>query len=456
MDIIDSNLIQLNTNNILDNLSDGVVAIDQSGEILYMNKAAKEIVSSVGEDKITLQTKCTDVMGHSGCTLGCLLKKTMDTEEPIHNYESAFVRGGKTRHLSINTALLRNEEGKVIGGVEILKDVTKLKELELSLKEKYSFNNFIGKNHKIREVFELIKDAAPTKSTILIEGETGTGKELIANAIFHNSPRNNKPFIKFNCAALTESLVESELFGHKKGAFTGAISDKPGRFSLANEGTLFLDEVADLTPKTQVKLLRALQEGEFEPIGGTKTLKVDVRIIAATNKNLKEEVARGAFREDLYYRLKVVTLELAPLRNRRDDIPILVNHFKNTFNDEMKKKITNISPAVMNILMDHDYPGNVRELEHIIEHGFVRCGGKTLNPEHLPKDIRTNNKDILNKAVSSSEPMKILEKEIIEQTLRDNNWNYSKCSEKLGMSRTTLWRKLKKFNIEKRENRLSN
>lgn len=443
-------LIQLNTDSILDNLSDGVVAIGRDGEILYMNRAAKEIVSAVGEDKITLETKCTDVMGHSGCTLGCLLKKTMESEEPIHNYESAFVRNGKTRHLSINTALLKNEEGLVIGGVEILKDVTKLKELELSLKEKYSFNNFIGKNHKIREVFELIKDVAPTKATVLIEGETGTGKELIANAIFHNSPRNNKPFIKFNCAALTESLVESELFGHKKGSFTGAISDKPGRFSLADNGTLFLDEVADLSPKTQVKLLRAIQEGEFEPVGAAKTLKVDVRIIAATNKNLKEEVARGNFREDLYYRLKVVTLELTPLRHRKDDIPILANHFKNTFNNEMDKDITNISPAVMNILMDYDYPGNVRELEHIIEHGFVRCSGKTLNPEHLPKDIGFNSKNILNKAANSSEPMKILEKEIIEQTLKDNNWNYSKCSQILNMSRTTLWRKLKKLNIEKR------
>lgn len=443
-------LIQLNTDSILDNLSDGVVAIGRDGEILYMNRAAKEIVSAVGEDKITLETKCTDVMGHSGCTLGCLLKKTMESEDPIHNYESAFVRNGKTRHLSINTALLKNEEGLIIGGVEILKDVTKLKELELSLKEKYSFNNFIGKNHKIREVFELIKDVAPTKATVLIEGETGTGKELIANAIFHNSPRNNKPFIKFNCAALTESLVESELFGHKKGAFTGAISDKPGRFSLANEGTLFLDEVADLSPKTQVKLLRAIQEGEFEPVGGAITLKVDVRIIAATNKNLKEEVAKGNFREDLYYRLKVVTLELTPLRHRKDDIPILANHFKNTFNNEMDKDITNISPAVMNILMDYDYPGNVRELEHIIEHGFVRCSGKTLNPEHLPKDIGFNSKNILSKAANSSEPMKILEKEIIEQTLKDNNWNYSKCSQILNMSRTTLWRKLKKLNIEKR------
>ena len=447
---INPTLLQLNANSILDNLEDGVVAISKDGDILYMNEAAKNIVSFVGKDNMLLAPKCTDVMGHAGCTLGCLLKTTMESGEPIHNYESVFSKAGVTKNLSINTSLLKNEAGEVIGGVEIFKDVTRLKEMEAGLQAKYSFHNFIGKNHKVKEVFELIKDVAPTKATVLIEGPTGVGKELVANAIYHNSSRNNNPFIKFNCAALTESLVESELFGHVKGAFTGAMTDRLGRFSLANGGTLFLDEVADLSPATQVKLLRALQEGEFEPVGGTKTVKVDVRIIAATNKNLKDEVSKGNFREDLYYRLKVVPIKLPSLMERKDDIPLLVEHYRKKFNKEMDKEVTNISPAVMEILMDYDYPGNIRELEHILEHSFVRCSGRTLNPECLPKDVRNSDRDIVNKASKSTEPINVLEKEVIARAVKENLWNLTKTAEKLGMSRTTLWRKLKKYGIEKR------
>lgn len=441
------NLLNINSDTILNSITDGVVVIGLDSEILFINRAAEEIVHTVGGSQFSLEAKCTDVMGHSGCTMGCLLKKTLETKENLYNYEATFERDGKKRLFNINTTLLKDDSGNVIGGIEIFRDVTLIKELEDEIKIKYSFDNFIGKNHKLNEVFDLVREVAPTKSTVLIEGETGTGKELIAKSIHHNSPRSSEPLIKLNCAALSDSLLESELFGHVKGSFTGAMTDRSGRFELANRGTLFLDEVGELSQQTQVKLLRALQEGEFERVGGTKTIKVDVRIIAATNKNLKDEVAKGNFREDLYYRLKVVPITLPPLRERKNDIPLLINHFMGKFNEEMNKTVTNISPAAMEVLMDYNYPGNVRELEHIIEHAIIRCHTKTLNPENLPKETRTN--DLVGKAIDSTEPIKQLEKEIIGRALVENNWNHSKVAEKLQMSRTTLWRKIKKLNITK-------
>ncbi len=439
--------LDINSDTILNSVADGVIVIGLDHRIIFINRAAKEILGKAGAEDLLSGAKCGDVMGHSGCTFGCLINSTIKTGEHLYNYEATFERGDKKIVLSINTALLKDKNGKAIGGIEIFRDVSLIKELKDELKGKYSFTNIIGKNHKIHEVFELLHEVAPTKATVLIEGETGTGKELIANAIHHNSPRSNGPFIKVNCAALSEGLLESELFGHVKGAFTGAIADKPGRFELANGGTLFIDEVGDITPHTQVKLLRVLQEGEFEKVGGTKTIKVNVRVITATNRDLKAMVERGEFREDLYYRLKVVPIRLPALRERKDDIPLLVKYFIGKFNKEMSMEITNISPAAMELLMEYGYPGNIRELEHIIEHAFVRCQGKTLNPEHLPKDLR--NRDIIGKVIGGPEPLKALEKEIILQALSETDWRYSEAAKKLKMSRTTLWRRMKELNINK-------
>lgn len=442
------NYLAINSDTILNNIADGVIVIGLDHRILFINRAALEILGKVGVESLLNSKKCSEVLGHSGCTFGCLINTTIKTGEHLYNYEATFEKGGKQVVLSINTALLKDKDGKTIGGIEIFRDITLLKELKSELKGKYSFENIIGKNQRIYEVFELLQEVAPTKATVLIEGETGTGKELIANAIHYNSPRNSGAFIKVHCAALSEGLLESELFGHVKGAFTGAIADKIGRFELADRGTLFLDEVADITPYTQVKLLRVLQEGEFERVGGTKTVKVNVRIIAATNKNLKIAVERGEFREDLYYRLKVITIHLPPLRERKDDIPLLVKYFIEKFNKEMDNKITNISPAAMELLMEYNFHGNIRELEHIIEHAFIRCSGKTINPDHLPKEIQ--DKDIIEKVIHKAEPLKVLEKELINRALKETNWKYQECAVVLKMSRTTLWRKMKEFNIDKR------
>ncbi|MEE9613848.1 MAG: sigma 54-interacting transcriptional regulator [Thermodesulfobacteriota bacterium] len=444
-------LVRLNTDTILNGIADGVVVMGLDHKVLFVNRAAREILKRAGVDRISPGEKCRDVMCHSACTLDCLINTTIKTGEHIYNYDAVLENprtGGKTE-ISINTALLKDETGKVIGGVEIFRDVSLIKGLKDELKDRFSFGSIIGRNHKVLEVNGLLREVAPTDATVLILGETGTGKELRAHAVHRNSPRKDGPFIRVNCAALSEGLLESEIFGHVKGAFTGAIADKPGRFELANGGTIFLDEIGDISPATQVKLLRILQEGEFERVGGTRTLKADVRIIAATNKDLKVEAANGRFREDLYYRLKVITVTLPPLRESKDDIPLLTNHFIDKFNKKMKREITHISPQALEILMEHDYPGNIRELEHIIEHAFVRCHGKTIAPEHLPPEFR--DMDTVERVLASDKPLKELERETIIRALDDAGWKYQECSRKLGISRTTLWRKMRDLGIEKRK-----
>ena len=444
----EESLISLNSDTILDSIDDGIVAIGLNHNILYINRTARELLGVDNGECLLPSKMCKDIISHTGCSFCCLIDTSIKTGKPLYNYEVTFEKEGRKFFFSVNTALLKDINDKVIGGIEIFRDISLLQELKDELKSKHSFNNIIGKNYRIYEVFELLRQLAPTKSTALIEGETGTGKELIANAIHHNSPRSRGPFIKVNCAALSDGLLESELFGHVKGAFTGALTDKAGRFELAHGGTLFLDEVGDISQHTQVKLLRVLQKGEFERVGGTKTIKVDVRIITAYNKDLKEAVVRGEFREDLYYRLRVVPIHLPPLRERKDDIPLLVKHFIKQFNSEMDMNVTSISPAAMKLLMEHRYPGNVRELEHIIEHAFVRCSGKTLHPEHFPTDFQ--NSDLIGKVINSPNPFKELEREMIFRALMETGWKYQECARKLKMSRTTLWRRMQELNIQKK------
>ena len=344
---------------------------------------------------------------------------------------------------------------EVIGGLsakfmwQLIEERIKSKAMEEVIRDRYSFENIIGQSEKMQEIYRLIPKIAKTNSTVLIEGESGTGKELIAHSIHQFSPREEKPFIRLNCGALAEGLLESELFGHVKGAFTGAITHKLGRFELADGGTLFLDEIGDISPATQVKLLRAIQEGEFEKVGDSRRIKVDVRIIAATNKDLKKAVETREFRQDLYYRLRVVPIQLPPLRERKDDIPLLVNHFIDRFNKEMGKKVTHVSPEAMEILMEYDYPGNIRELENIIEHVMVFCAGDTLQAEHLLKDIQPSRNDIIGRVIGKEDPLKAMEQELILKVLKQTGWNYKKTAERLKLSRTTLWRKVKEYAMAK-------
>jgi transcriptional regulator with PAS, ATPase and Fis domain len=295
----------------------------------------------------------------------------------------------------------------------------------------------------MKEVYELIESVAPTDATTLIGGESGTGKELVAKAIHFQSRRAKGPFIKVSCAALSETILESELFGHVKGAFTGAYRDRPGRFEQAHGGTLFLDEIGEIGPAVQVKLLRVLQEREIERVGDVHTRQVDVRIIAATNRNLQQRVEEGLFREDLYYRLKVVTIDMPALRVRKQDIPLLANLFVKKLNERYKKSITGISPAGVDLLMEYAWPGNVRELENAMEHAFVKVRETVLQPKDFPHELRQLSEDSSFKAGGSAR----LDREYLVEMLKRTGGNRTEAARALGVDRTTLWRHLKKHNI---------
>jgi len=316
--------------------------------------------------------------------------------------------------------------------------------LTQALEERYSFGNILGKNARMQEVFELISDIANTDSTALIQGESGTGKELIARAIHFNSHRKNKPFVVANCSAYSQNLLESELFGHEKGSFTGAIRRKIGRFEMANGGTIFLDEIGEVSPPTQILLLRVLQDHRFERVGGEETLEVDVRVIAATNKNLTEEMKNGTFREDLYYRLNVIPIFVPPLRERRDDIPLLASHFLQRFSQERKKKVISFSPEVMEIILAHSWPGNVRELENIIDHAIIVAKQDKILLKDLPQYL-------LLKPLPTQEfaTLQDYEKNLILRTLQETNWNKHKAAKRLNINRSTLYGKMKKYGLKR-------
>ena len=317
------------------------------------------------------------------------------------------------------------------------------------LGEKYDFSNIIGRGPAMNEVYDRIRQVADTNTVVLIEGESGTGKELVANALHVNSGRRDRPFVKVNCAALPETLLESELFGHERGSFTGALRQRKGRFELADSGTLFLDEIADLSPGTQSKLLRVLQNYEFERVGGTETLHVDVRIIAATNANLAERVHEGRFREDLYYRLRVVPIELPPLRDRREDIPLLVTHFVKEYAERNKKDIRGVSAETMNVLATYPWPGNVRELQNCMENMVVMAEGTMLEPELLPAEMRQT-------TVASDETgfpiglsMRQIEEKAIRETLASVGGNRKRAASILGISLRTLHRRISEYGIDR-------
>jgi DNA-binding NtrC family response regulator len=319
--------------------------------------------------------------------------------------------------------------------------------LTQALEKRYSFGNILGKNTRMQEIFELISAIANTDSTVLIQGESGTGKELIARAIHFNGHRKSKPFVVANCSAYSQNLLESELFGHEKGSFTGAIRRKIGRFEMANGGTIFLDEIGEVSPPTQILLLRVLQDHRFERVGGEETLEVDVRVIAATNKNLTDEMKKGTFREDLYYRLNVIPIFVPPLRERKDDIPVLAPHFLQKFSREKGKEVTGFSSEVMEIFLSHSWPGNVRELENVIEHAIIIAKQDKILPKDLPQYL-------LQRPPVTQEftTLQDYEKSLILKTLEETNWNKHKTAKKLNINRSTLYGKMKRYGLEKEQN----
>jgi transcriptional regulator with PAS, ATPase and Fis domain len=330
--------------------------------------------------------------------------------------------------------------------VESFRDLSPLEELQKEIKRTYTFEDIISKNHRIAQLFEILPNIAESESTVLIEGPSGSGKELFARAIHNLSPRARGPFVAVNCGALPDTLLESELFGYVQGAFTDARKDKPGRFELARGGTIFLDEVESLTPATQVKLLRVLQDKAFQPLGGTVPVKADARVVAASKENVSVLVEKGTFRDDLYFRLNVVRVVLPPLVERRDDIPLLVNHFVEKFNRKMDRSIAGVSDEVLELLMKYDFPGNVRELENIIEHAFVMCREEEIKLQHLPPEFLQPDR----KNSEPAHPQSLLddaERQAILAALGRHNWNKAQTANDLNLHRTSLWRKMKKYGL---------
>jgi len=430
---------------ILDSIADGVFTVDRNWRITSFNRAAERITGIPREEAIG--RRCCEVFHASVCESDCVLRRTLESGKPIVN-EAVYIvdARGERIPVSVSTALLRDENGEVIGGVETFRDLSAVEELRKELSGRYTFADIVSRNREMHRLFEILPDIAESDATVLIEGESGTGKELFARAIHNLSLRREGPLVVVNCGALPDTLLESELFGYKAGAFTDARKDKPGRFALAQGGTIFLDEIGDVSPSLQVRLLRVLQEKTYEPLGATSPVRADVRVVAATNRNLEELVEKGLFRRDLYYRINVVKLRLPPLRERREDIPLLVEHFIRRFNRLRGKEIVGVSPEVMQILMSYDFPGNVRELENIIEHAFVLCRSGLIEPQHLPDPLRP-------KAGGPSLPagrtLAEVEARLIAEALERNKGNRQATARELGIHKTTLWRKMKRHGLDK-------
>ncbi len=433
---------------ILDAVSDGVIVINLERKIVFINEAARTLLGYSEAEAVG--HRCKGITQTSECDYNCPLTRAMNENRDLSSVSMWYrTKGGQLLKCSTNVALLRDKAGEVLGGVEIFTDTTQVAQLQEAAEERFSFSNIIGRNDSMQEVFDLVRMVAETDSTVLITGESGTGKELVANAIHYNSLRKNRAFVKVNCAALNEGVLESELFGHIRGAFTGAIADKMGRFEMAHGGTIFLDEIAEIPPATQVKLLRVLQENELERVGSSKTIKVDTRVIAATNIDLNEAMQEGKFRQDLFYRLNVFRIHLPSLAQRKDDIPLLVNHFVQKVAAKMPAKdITGIETDAVARLMEYDYPGNIRELENIIEHAAIRCKDGTIRARDLPLPIQ-DQQEPETQLYQIHSPLETLERDLIIKMLDANDWKINQTAQRLGISRVTLWRKMKEYGVQK-------
>jgi len=425
---------------ILDSINEGVFTVDLDWRVTTFNAAAERITGVPRQEAIG--RPCSDVFRASICERDCALRRTFTTGKPIVNATAQITSAaGEQIPVRISTALLKDASGAVTGGVETFQDLSRVEQLRKELDSRYTFEDIVGRSAPMQKLFEVLPRIAESSSTVLLEGASGTGKELFARAIHSLSPRRKKPFIAVNCAALPDTLLESELFGYKAGAFTDARRDKPGRFVLADGGTLFLDEIGEVSPAMQVRLLRVLQERVVEPLGAIEPVKVDVRVVAATNKDLAELVRQGKFREDLFYRIHVIHLKLPPLRERREDIPLLVDRIIAKFNRLQGKDIAGVSEEAMVRLMEHNYPGNVRELENIIEHAFVLCPSGWIELRHLPPELRPAGPS--EGDLGGSMSLRSMEQHLIAAALRRHNGNRTRAARELGINVSTLYRKLK-------------
>lgn len=434
------------TNVILESIADGVFTVDEDWRIMTFNGAAERITGVPREEAVGQQ--CCDVFRASICEGECALRETIDSGRSIVNKTVYIVNSeGDRIPISISTAILRDKSGKHMGGVETFRDLTVYEELRKELTGQYTFADIISRSREMRRIFDILPDIAESDSTVLIMGDSGTGKELFARAIHNLSSRRHKPLVAVNCGALPDTLLESELFGYKAGAFTDARKDKPGRFALAEGGTIFLDEIGDVSAAMQARLLRVIEEREYEPLGANTATKADVRIITATNRDLDKLVKDGSFREDLYYRINVVKISLPPLSRRREDIPLLVDHFITRFNRLQGKEIADIDPDVLSVLMTHDFPGNVRELDNVIEHAFIMCRGNVIRLEHLPEYLQPKRSEPWVRSAASS-TLREAEAYTIVAALERNSWNRAATARELGIHPTTIWRKIRRLGIE--------
>ena len=427
--------------NLLDYIPDGVFTVDSDWRVTFFNGAAEQITGIKRSD--ALGRPCCEVFRASICETACALRQTLITGRAVSNKVVYIVNArGERIPISISTAALKDDRGKVTGGVECFRDLRLVQELRLEAERQDSFADIIGRSAAMNHLFDLLPAVAESDSTVLIEGPSGTGKELFARAIHQHSRRHGRKFVVLNCGALPDTLLESELFGYKAGAFTDARRDKPGRFALAEGGTIFLDEIGDISTAMQARLLRVLQEGMFEPLGGIEPVSCDVRVIAATNKSLDALVRSGSFREDLFYRVNVVRLELPALKNRRDDLPLLVDHLVARFNRLKGRDVGGISDAAMACLMEHDFPGNIRELENIIEHAFVLCRTGLIEVAHLPSQLRREPSACAAR-VKPGTTLAAMESLLIQDALRRSGGNHAAAARELGIDPSTLFRKVK-------------
>lgn len=449
------NTISSNANEIiLESISDGVFTVDHEWRITSFNRAAEEITGVPREEAIG--RFCWEVFRSNMCEGDCALKRTMKEGKSFVSSSTYIISKDKKRiPISVSTALLKNAEDVVLGGVETFRDCSVVEELRRELSGSVQMGDMISRSKTMKHIFGILEQVALSESTVLIEGETGTGKELLARAIHNLSTRRALPFVGINCGALPDTLLESELFGYKAGAFTGAEKDKPGLFVQAEGGTILLDEMGDTSASFQIKLLRVLEEREFAPLGAVKSQKVNVRVIAATNRDLSRMVGEGMFRRDLFYRINIIHLKLPPLRERSEDIPILVEKFIAKLNRLKDRNVTGIDNEALAVLLSHAYPGNIRELENVIEHAFVLCSEGTIGVQHLPFSlIASSHVPAGSSSVSGSQAMSLdaavgsAEERVILEALRRNNYNRRLAAEELGMHKSTLFRKLRRLGIE--------
>ncbi|MFC1785018.1 sigma 54-interacting transcriptional regulator [Candidatus Neomarinimicrobiota bacterium] len=441
----------MNERNLLDslfnNINEGIFTINLEKKITSFNKAAELITGYTSKEAI--DREYWSILKYQKMEFRDFFISQLSENKPIKNFELIILqKSGARLPIRLSIAKLFNDINKITGYVLSFQDISELMNLTNQLKKNYHYDNMIGRSKRMQEIYHLLNSAAGSRSTVLITGESGTGKELVARALHFNSEVKTKPFITVNCSAFVETLLESELFGHEKGAFTGAISSKPGRFEMVKDGTIFIDEIGDMSRETQVKLLRVLDNREFERVGGTNTIKMKARIVTATNRNLEEEITKKRFREDLFYRINIVNISLPPLRERKEDLSLLIEHFLEKFRNQFKKNIHFISTNALLVLQKYDWPGNIRELENVIERAFVICNTDTIRMDSLPERLWQNKPDILS-GLTSNINMSLHEAErmIIENILKKHNGHRGKAAKEMNMDRSTLWRKIKKYNL---------